>query len=431
MYSPNGPFDTKSSYLYTYPGDDYVDVLGFDYYDTDTTADGSYFTNLKSTVKLVQGLAKTKNKLSALTEAGLMSGGSVLAVSGNVDKDWFNEVVNALSSTNMAYFLTWANFDEKNFFEPYMVSATKGHEMINNFIDFYNNENSVFADGVGDYSSISAKNTNLGTTTTGYIESPVSGDRMLAETKITASVKNEQSGANVSFTIKNNSKTTVATLTGKKSGTTYTANITAAILKKLGKTYGSIEMNIDGTLYDTINILFNIPISVDNPALVDDFESYGGSDDLLNLKWTSNFGSGCSITPTLTSDASQHNSGSYGLAFNYNIIKDGWAGITINKAEDWSAYNALQFWCKPDGKGQRLVIQITSNGEDFEVSMPEFAATTKAQLITLPFSKFVGKNNGTFDPTKITKMGLWCNTIGDATINSSMYFDSIKVVKTT
>ena len=33
VYSPNGPIDNESDYLSRYPGDAYVDVLGFDYYD--------------------------------------------------------------------------------------------------------------------------------------------------------------------------------------------------------------------------------------------------------------------------------------------------------------------------------------------------------------------------------------------------------------
>lgn len=110
--------------------------------------------------------------------------------------------------------------------------------------------------------------------------------------------------------------------------------------------------------------------------------------------------------------------------------------MTTAKNVDWSEYDALQLWVKPDGNGQKLVIQITSNGEDFEVFLPEFAATTEAQLLTLKFDEFVGKNKGEFDSSNITSIGIWCNTIpeegntGEWTVESTMYFDDIKAVNT-
>ena len=60
--------------------------------------------------------------------------------------------------------------------------------------------------------------------------------------------------------------------------------------------------------------------------------------------------------------------------------------------------------------------------------MPEFSATTKAKLLTIPFNEFKGKNNGIFDPAHIQKMGIWCNTIGSDNVDSVMYFDNIMAV---
>ena len=49
--------------------------------------------------------------------------------------------------------MTWSNFEKlpHNFFAPYMVSKTKGHEMVNDFVNFYNEDTSLFADGLVDY----------------------------------------------------------------------------------------------------------------------------------------------------------------------------------------------------------------------------------------------------------------------------------------
>ena len=54
---------------------------------------------------------------------------------------------------HIPYLMTWANFEqeEKNFYQPFMVSDTRGHELVDGFIDYYNEETSLFAGGLGDW----------------------------------------------------------------------------------------------------------------------------------------------------------------------------------------------------------------------------------------------------------------------------------------
>ena len=47
--------------------------------------------------------------------------------------------------------MTWSNDNRTDFDQPYMVSRTRGHEMVNEFVDFYNLGSSVFASQVPDY----------------------------------------------------------------------------------------------------------------------------------------------------------------------------------------------------------------------------------------------------------------------------------------
>lgn len=447
IYSPNGPFADEADYLSRYPGDNYVDVVAFDMYHDNPTTNDNWINSFKETISLVDGIAKKHNKLSTISETGMrvmqsLNDGlnhSGLATKGNVRKDWFEEIVNAVTDSNMAYFMTWANFDSyPNFFAPFMVSNSRGHEMINNFINFYNDDKAVFANGVGDYSKINVTNVQQGAY--GYITSPTSGSRVLSSTKITASVKNATSADKVNFVLKNNKGEKVMTLPAILVNGQYTADITKAALDKIGATMGSIDLYIGSNFQNSINVKFNIPEVKTDPAVVDNFDNYYGEDALLQNVWTTNAGAGCSVTPKLTSDNSKFYKGQAGLEFNYKISteksSEGWAGITKTIEADWSKFDALQFWCTPDGNAQKLVIQITSNGEDFEVFLPEFAGTTKPQLITLPFSQFKGKNNGTFDPSKIQRVGIWCNTIvptghtGAWTVDSKMYFDDIKAINT-
>ena len=96
---------------------------------------------------------------------------------------------------------------------------------------------------------------------------------------------------------------------------------------------------------------------------------------------------------------------------------------------DWSAYDAVQFWVTPDGRGQKLICQLNSNGEDFEVDLTSLAKTTPPQLVTLPFAQFQGKNGGTFDKSAVQHFAIYCNTVGDADVDSHIFFDDVRAVK--
>lgn len=154
-FSPNGPCLDEESYLYGYPGDRYVDILGLDLYDD--KQDDKWKGDLKKSLTVIGAKAKATGKVLALTETGVRKGGS-LTITGNRDKKWFGNVAEIASQCGAAYMLTWANFAkmEHNFFSPYMVSETRGHEMVNEFVDFYNMPKTIFADGVCDFTKLPA-----------------------------------------------------------------------------------------------------------------------------------------------------------------------------------------------------------------------------------------------------------------------------------
>ncbi|MBE6071919.1 MAG: hypothetical protein E7208_08160 [Clostridium butyricum] len=436
VYSPNG-FENEEDFLSRYPGDEFVDVLAFDSYHNDPTGDADtdpWMKDFKDTVNLVSDIADKRGKVSAVAETGIMVNGGTLATNGNKDKEWFSEISEIVGKSNMSYYMVWSNENSTSFFSPFMVSENKGHEMINEFIDYYNEENSVFADGVGAYKEIS---TNIKEKYSyGYISSPVSGTRILNPVKITAKLNGYKD--NLKFVLKNNDGKIIKNINGNFENGVFSGNITQEDLNAIGKCTGSIELYSGDKNLDKINIIFNIKEKVKDPKVVDDFEGYGNENKLLQKEWATNYASGCYVEPRLSSQGDNINNGEKGLEFKYKISNEksseGWAGITTNLNADWSDCNSLQFWCKPDGNGQKLVIQITSNGEDFEVHLPEFAGTTEPKVLTIPFSEFKGKNNGTFDPYHIDRFGIWCNTILDensnglVNIDSSMFFDDIKAV---
>lgn len=442
VFSPNGPFEDEDDYLQRYPGDAFVDVMALDMYHNNPKGGPDvdpWFKSLKDSIAIVDSAAEKHDKLSTVSETGisttkgtLYSESGATAVSGNLDKDWYQHVAEIVSESNMPYYMVWANFAKDNFYVPYMVDDTRGHEMVDNFINYYNDENSVFANGVGDYKSVSV--TKGDAYNYGYIEGPASGSRVLEPATIKAKVNS--SSTNIKFNVKTGDDL-VTTLEAKLNSTTglYEADIDKNLLDKIGKKVGKVELTIDDEVAASATYIFNIEEPTIKNEVVDDFEEYGDEDALLQGTWKTNYGAGCSVTPTLVKDED----GNHKMKFNYKIstetLDEGYAGVLNKKSCDWSAYDALQIYIKPDGNGQKLVIQITCNGEDFEVHLPEFAATTEGKTLTIPFSDFKGKNNGTFDPSNIESFGLWCNTIvpegnsGTWTVDSSFEFDNIKAVK--
>lgn len=442
VYSPNGPFDGEEDYESRYPGDEYIDIIAFDMYHDNPKHQDEWMQSFSDTVKLIEQIADKHGKIPAVSETGMRVTDSLgdgknyggIAPFGNPRLDWFSEIEAIVSESRSPYFMVWANFDAvDNFFTPYKVDAAHGHEMANNFIRFYNSEKSVFADGTNFYGQVSEPSVS-GYGTSGYILAPVSGDRMLKAGKVRASLS--ERAEMVQFILRNEDQTEgitleaeeIADFTGMKH--IYTAKVTRQDLDRMGKTIGTMELRADGKSLNTIKVLYNIEEEASNPLMVDQFETYLGKTALLSKEWATNAGTNCSITPGLSEDF--RSEGDYGLAFQYKISSaggsEGWAGMTKPMEADWSGYNALQLWIHPDGKGQKLVIQLTSRGEDFEVFLPEFAATTEAKYVTVPFAAMKGKNGGTFDPSGLTSFGIWCNTIGQTAVESVMYFDDIHAV---
>jgi mannan endo-1,4-beta-mannosidase len=159
-YAPNGPVTSEMSYLTRYPGDNYVDVLGFDYYCDDAGSSTAYFMNrLTQSCAIVTDLAASRGKVSAITETGvrqLKMGYEGLTLRGNQGcMTWFTDILDVLSTdpkaSRISYFLVWANFNDSQFWVPYVRPGDKlSHEMADNFTTFYNDDRVIFADRTGD-----------------------------------------------------------------------------------------------------------------------------------------------------------------------------------------------------------------------------------------------------------------------------------------
>ena len=464
VYGPSSEAANIDEYGERYPGDDYVDILGFDMYHSSPADADTWFDSFKQELSVVEAFATAHNKLITVTETGVANSvakgdnQTALLKTGNQHLDWYNEMLEAVSSSKASYFLLWANFGEKDgFYTPYVKEVKEngtlhGQEELDYFVDFYNDARSIFA--INQKAALSSLKQNMtvtatATTTsaTGFITTPVSGVRILKPTTITAKMKGLGVGENVSFALVANGNQIDIPASLSEAGT-YTANITTENLAAIGAYVGSIELYVDLKKIDSIGATFNIAATEEDPYEIDGFEGYSGVNSLMTKEWATNKASGSTIALSLTNDAGKFCSGNYGLKFSYNEKSDGWAGATISKQVNWSDCNALQFWTIPDGNKQKIVIQLTANGKVYEAYLnnyTEYTDSTKPILVTIPFSEFVQRDTEGHpagglvnDCSSVTSFGLWVNAIAGSDaidedtdmVAGTIYYDKITAIHT-
>lgn len=453
VYGPGSEAASLAEYEERYPGDEYVDMVGFDAYDTNPVTDEEGYVfqqNFENMVRLTDEFAKLHGKLFAVTETGITSDQGGLPAVGNKRPDWFSEILDIITKDeyDCCYFMIWTNYSTSSYYTPYVAAVKedgtlRGHEMINEFIEFYNNEKSIFAadqKAVLNGEKPSAPERETWDEVSGYIVAPVAGERILTETSVLARMNSEAQDV----VIKAAAGETEISLETAVEGRSARAVLTEEILAQLGESVdGKLILYAEGTKLQEIPVIFNIAEAERDPLCVDDFETYYGSSELLNSSWAVNKDSGCELTLTLAEDVFYD--GEYSLKFEYKESKTGWAGATVPCEADWSSCNALQFWVIPDGKNQKTVIQInTSDGGSYEAYLnlyDGYISSTEPLLVTLPFSEFIDKGGrGALTSTaaaQVSNFGLWVNAIPDSDaidengqVSGVLYYDGIRAVKT-
>ena len=134
-FSPDCKFNDEKDYLERYPGNEYVDLVGFDDY-ADFGRDGKY--DLYAAVKRIQvvnSFAKRSGKLAALTETGLES--------LPANDWWMNTLLKTLQSPGLelCYVLVWRNDSRSatHYYAPF-----PGHSSVPDFLNFYNDPYTYF-----------------------------------------------------------------------------------------------------------------------------------------------------------------------------------------------------------------------------------------------------------------------------------------------
>ena len=455
VYGPGAESTTVAAYGERYPGDGYVDMVGFDMYHDNPTTSDNFIARFTQILNVVDTFATQHGKLVAVTETGIRNNTApgdnqtALLKQENARPDWYTEIMNAVKASNASYYLVWANFSETDgFYTPYVKSVTDGvnhgHEMMDHFISFFNQSGSIFAVNQKQALSQMANveiSVNAALAQDGYLVSPVSGSRVLAETAVTARVSGVTEADAVEFVF---SGDVVKTVAAQVADGNATATLSAEDLEALGTVIGELSIQINGTVKDTISLIYNIPEPVADPYEIDGFEDYYGIQNLLLGAWSTNHAEGSSITLNVVENVGIE--GDYALQFTYNETSDGWAGATISKEVSWADCDALTFWTVPDGKCQKTVIQITANGNVYEYYLnlnADYAAVSgTAVQVTIPFAEFVARDIAgnpagglVQDKADITAFGLWVNAIpgsaaisGNGTVSGTIYYDAITAV---
>ncbi len=137
-YSPDVGFKDAAGYLERYPGDDLVDIIGLDDYNSLNTG---HPEKLVSNLEIIAQIAIDKNKIAALTETGC---------NRLERKDYFTkEMLSCLDHSELtrsiSWVLFWRNADEKQHFMP-----DPRHPAAENFKEFVKNKHILMLNNIPD-----------------------------------------------------------------------------------------------------------------------------------------------------------------------------------------------------------------------------------------------------------------------------------------
>jgi Glycosyl hydrolase family 26 len=115
-------FNSGDEYLERFPGDDLIDILGFDIYQRDILKENKTFASFFDRgLSMIDSIAASHRKIPALTEFGY---------NGIPDSNWWTTVfLPTISSHQIVYALAWRNAGKKQsggseFYVPYPGSAS-------------------------------------------------------------------------------------------------------------------------------------------------------------------------------------------------------------------------------------------------------------------------------------------------------------------
>jgi hypothetical protein len=158
---------------------------------------------------------------------------------------------------------------------------------------------------------------------------------------------------------------------------------------------------------------------------VETFENYRSDDEMReHYGWVPHGG-----MMTISLDHNQTGDGANSMRFDYAFGKRNYSAFFTFVDYDWSNYNTLRFWLRPDGSGNRLRFFIRTMGDFprlaglWEYFVPLTGTTPR--IVEVPFRDFIGDSA---DLSHIGEMSFWVMK-DSATSAGTIYLDQIEVFK--
>lgn len=121
-------------YLEKYPGDEWIDVLGLDFYDFPHNG-VDYLKDLPRNLHILQEVGTLKQKPIALTETGNLC---------MQNKTWWTDMLlEAIKGVNLKWILIWINLEPKQYY-----CVFPGQSSALNFKEFYKNSQVLFLNNI-------------------------------------------------------------------------------------------------------------------------------------------------------------------------------------------------------------------------------------------------------------------------------------------
>jgi len=185
-------------------------------------------------------------------------------------------------------------------------------------------------------------------------------------------------------------------------------------------------------LIKTASPLSGIVVTPATAQIYDNFESYGNTLPVTN--WPNSGGyminpwsdPDSGLFPSLSTDYKAD--GNYSMKLGYNLEQKGWAGTGhLLDHADWSAWDGVSYWVKPDGSGRTLTFSFQERtGPDgvAHIHSADYQMTgTVPVIVTIPWSAF-GVNN---TAASAVEQQVWY--IKGAPGPGAIYVDEIQLIK--
>lgn len=419
-WGPGGGFGgNRDVYLRTYPGDEFVDVLGLDTYDN--TASDAFLTGLVADLRMIAEIADEKGKISAFTEFGVSGG---VGTNGSSPAQWFTKVLAAIKAdpvaSRNAYMETWANFDAGQHFVP-----VPGDALLEDFQAFAADPFTLFASEV------------TGAFDRTVDAAPAQPVVHIASPADAARVASSPSTVRVRVT---NADATAVGIEVAKGGTvvdtldlTYDGSLwwtapwspTAAQLDNSTYTVTATATLEGGGTLDVTNEVVLGPKPTFAAGVVDDFEGYG-DDTALRAEYVT-YGAN-----TISLETGSVGEGAKALRLDYDFATQTYTGLGKQITGDWSDFNELAIWVDPDGSNNKMVLQLNAGGVAYE-AYPSLAGD-EPQLVTVPFvdwrpapwdTAHADRRISDADLQALTSFNIYVNSVDGGAASGSIVVDDI------